>query len=394
MEVFNHRTKIVFGENARDYLRQLEFEGVQHSGTIKACIATDKVVRDLGLLAKVTEILDALGYTYRVYDEILPDPTTDQIETGLKHIIETKPDLLIAVGGGSVIDAAKAIMHSCLNLKKALVGQYAVHKPTFVAIPTTSGTGSEVTSYSVVTNAQTHVKIPIVDEDMLPDVAILDPLFTKSVPPFITAVTGMDVMTHAFEALMSKDSTAFTDMLAKEALRLCFTYLSCAVQDGNDLMARTQMHMASCMAGMAFNSAGLGIGHALAHAVGGRYRISHGHANSIFLANTLRFNLLSVAAGKGQDSQLVKKMADVSRGLGLTENSRDASAIRVLVSKVERLTKSIGIKPGLRGAKVEMKQLKTDMPFLLETIRKDKCLLTSPIDPSDEEICRLLFESY
>ncbi len=394
MEVFNHRTKIVFGEGAREYLRQLEFEGVKRSGTINACIATDKVVRDLGLLDKVTEILDALGYTYRVYDDILPDPTTDQIETGLKHIIETKPDLLIAVGGGSVIDAAKAIMHSCLNLKKALVGQYAVHKPIFVAVPTTSGTGSEVTSYSVVTNAQTHVKIPISDEDMLPDVAILDPVFTKSVPPFITAVTGMDVMTHAFEALMSKGSTVFTDMLAKEALGICFDYLKSAVESGGDLNARTQMHMASCMAGMAFNSAGLGIGHALAHAVGGRYRISHGHANSIFLANTLRFNLLGEAKEQVEHDRLVRKMADVSRHLGFTDNSRSVSAIKVMISKVEMLSESIGIKRGMRGAKVEMKQLKADMAFLIETIRKDKCLLTNPVDPSDEEICRLLFESY
>lgn len=394
MEVFNHRTKIVFGDSARDYLKQLNFEGALQGGTVKACIATDKVVRNLGLLETVTDILDEVGYTYRIYDDILPDPTTEQIEIGLKHIIETKPDLLIAVGGGSVIDAAKAIMHSCLNLKKALVGQYSVHKPTFVAIPTTSGTGSEVTSYAVVTNAETHVKIPISDEDMLPDIAILDPIFTKSVPSFVTAVTGMDVMTHAFEALMSETSTPFTDMLAKEALNLCFNHLENAVHRGDDMQARTQMHMASCMAGMAFNSAGLGIGHALAHAIGGRYRIAHGHANAIVLLHALQFNLIDNASGGVRDKTLAEKMANVTRGLGLTDSTRDINAIKSLIRKVERISENIGVKKGIRGAGVDLEALRADMLFLIDNIKRDKCLETTPVKASDAEICRLLFESY
>lgn len=391
MEIFNHRTKIVFGQNGIDWLKD-----VQHIGNAKtACIATDTVVRDIGLLQKVTNALDQAGLEWKIFDEIQPNPTTEEIETGLKHIIETKPDLLIAIGGGSVIDAAKAIMHACLNLKKMLVDGRAIHKPEFIAIPTTSGTGSEVTSYAVITDSKSHAKIPIASEEMLPDVAILDPAFTKSVPRTVTAMTGMDVITHALEALMSKGATQLTDILAESALKICFEHLENVVIDGENIESRAQMHLASCMAGMAFNSSGLGATHAFAHAVGGLYGIPHGLANALFLPGVMRHNLIPMEAGDTtRNSETQTKLASVARRLGFSRSAKAEEANRELIEAIEALMRCIGIKQGLRHHNVMLESLQEDAADILIAAKNDICMKTNPVYMTDEKMCTILFESY
>jgi len=305
---------------------------------------------------------------------------------GLKHILETKPDVLIAIGGGSVIDAAKAIMYSCLNFKKKIIDSHTVKKPLFIAIPTTSGTGSEVTSYAVITDQKTGLKCPLTSEDMLPDIAILDPKLTVSVPPFVTTMTGIDVITHAVEAYLSINANLMTDMLAKESLALCFDNLERAVHNGSDIEARSQMHLASCLAGMAFNSAGLGITHSLAHAIGGKYHIPHGTANGIFLVPVLQYN--------SENNDVKARLASLSRKLKISSDYRSGESVNELLNYIKSLLEDIGFDAKLKSYHVKIDDIKLDLPDLIMSVKEDICTVTSPVKPSDVDICRFILESY
>ena len=308
MEKFILKPEIYYGKNAINYLSELNGK--------KACIVTDKFMVDLGFIEKITKILDETGITYKVFSEVEADPSRETVLRGLNHIIEQKPDILIAMGGGSPIDAAKAIMYFCIKTKEKLVEPELIKKPWFVAIPTTSGTGSEVTSYAVITDKEKNIKIPLTENIMLPDVAILDYELTKTMPPSVTADTGMDVLTHAIEAYVSKYASDYTDIYAKKAIEIVFDYLNKAYEDGSDLEARGKMHNASCMAGIAFCNSSLGINHSLAHALGGTFHLPHGRCNALFLPYVVRFN----AGLKGlqiENLEVAKKYQKIARTIGL-----------------------------------------------------------------------------
>ncbi|MBP2028158.1 alcohol dehydrogenase class IV [Acetoanaerobium pronyense] len=337
MHTFGLKTQILSGEGSLEYIETLNVNSV--------CIVTDMTMIKIGALARIAKVLDKASIKYRIFDSVEADPSLDTVRKGLNHIIENKPDALIAVGGGSVIDAAKAIMFFCIKTKEELVHKSEIHKPLFIAIPTTSGTGSEVTSFSVITDYSASTKIPLTDPLMLPDIAILDAGFTLSVPPFVTADTGMDVITHALEAYVSNSAGSFSDVYAEKALDLALKNLITAYEKGSDVKARQNMHDASCMAGIAFTNAGLGINHSLAHAIGGRFKISHGRANAILMPHIISFN----SGLLDKTTEIYgEKYDQIAKKLGLNLATREERII-AFIELIKKLNEIMGIQSSFRA---------------------------------------------
>ena len=323
------------------------------------------------LINKVTDILDTQNIHYHIFDEITPDPSTEIIQKGLSHIVNLKPDALIALGGGSVIDAAKAIMYFCIQLKKNFIEEKLIIKPYFIAIPTTAGTGSEVTNFSVITNEKTNVKIPLTNDLMLPDEAILDPNLTISVPKSVTSATGMDVLTHAIESYISKNSGVFSRMHSLEAIRLVSSNLLLCFNDLSNLKYRENLQIASCMAGIAFNSSGLGITHSIAHVLGSSFHLPHGLCNAIVLPTVIEFN--------GNDKDIAKYYCDILKTIGVFNISENDSP-KILKSLIERLNKELDIPNNLRDLNINKEQFEAPIPKLAQTALNDICTNTNPVD--------------
>lgn len=272
---FSIPTTIYMGGDALDRLQGFPIK--------RALLVCDPFLTKNGAVELVSSRLEAMGAQWELFDQIVPDPTVDLVSAGAARILDYRPDTLIAPGGGSAIDAGKAI-----NFIYTQMG--ASEKPLFVAIPTTSGTGSEVTSFSVLSDPKAGAKYPLVDDRMLPEAALLDPSLTLSVPPHVTADTGLDILTHALEAYVSPFASDFTDALAEKAIALVFANLPRAVKDGGDFEARERLHNASCMAGIAFNNASLGICHGMAHPLGALLHLPHGRSNALLLPHVAAFN--------------------------------------------------------------------------------------------------------
>jgi alcohol dehydrogenase class IV len=276
-------------------------QAVAGFGHAKVLIVTDRVIAQLGLLRGLTDALDAGGTAYAVFDEITPDAPIPLIERGIAAYRDHDCDALVAVGGGSSIDAAKAIAVAIANPSKslrALAGYYkGLRTPVPVyAVPTTAGTGSEVTVAAVIADPERQSKLVIVDTRLVPRMAALDPALMTGLPPAITAATGIDALTHAVEAFIGRWATPHTDSLALAAVGMIFDSLRTACHDGANLEARENMALASTYAGMAFTRANVGYVHAIAHQFGGRYHTPHGLANALMLPHVLRFSAPAVTA--------------------------------------------------------------------------------------------------
>ena len=231
----------------------------------------------------ITAPLNSAGIEYDIFHDVVPDAPVDKIAEGVKKFLEYQPEAVVAVGGGSAIDSSKAIREFALKSNN-------YGKVGLIAIPTTSGTGSEVTSFAVVNDTAAHVKYPLISESLTADEAILDAELVRSVPPAITADTGMDVFTHALESYVSTAHNEFSSALAEKAIEICGVFLLRAYLDGSDMHARKKMHVASCLAGLSFNTAGLGITHSMAHQLGAMFHIPHGRANAMLLPHIVEFN--------------------------------------------------------------------------------------------------------
>lgn len=378
MNGFYVPTKIFSGEAAFENLKQYPIH--------RMCIICDPFIEKSGMIKKLLRVLEEMGAEYRIFSDITPDPNTDLVVQGLIRILDHKPDAVLAMGGGSAIDAAKAISYMYQKVAGA-------PKPLCIVVPTTSGTGSEATSFAVITDSATHIKYPLVDDKLLPNIAILDPSLVRSVPPKVTADTGMDVLTHAVEAYVSTDANDFSDALAEKAVRLTVEHLPWVYKHGDDMNAREHMHNASSMAGVAFNHAGLGINHSIAHIVGGRFGIPHGRANAIVLPYVIEFNSYLADRNHAADSQAAMKYSQLGVLIGGGSYS-GPQAIRHLIITVERMLAEFEIPGSLKKAGVDQQAFMESVEELAEIALKDKCTATNPRAVSKKQMVGLMKRIY
>lgn len=280
---------IIFGENALEHLSTLEGK--------KATIVTGgSSMKRFGFLDEAKKQLEKAGMEVSIVDGVEPNPSIETVIRGGKEMAEFGPDWIVAIGGGSALDAAK-VMWVYYEYPETVFQDLVEFKfPTlrtkakFVAVPSTSGTASEITAFSVITDPENHIKYPLVSYEMTPDIALLDPAIPAKMPPHITANTGMDVMAHAVEAYVSNAASCYTDPLAYEAIRLVFDNIVKAYDKADDMVAREGMHNASALAGMAFTNSSLGLVHSLAHKIGGEFGLTHGLANAILMPYIIDYN--------------------------------------------------------------------------------------------------------
>lgn len=379
MNSFDIRTKIYFGDNALDRLNDLPYK--------KVMIITDPFIAESGMLRLITDRLAQAFISFKVFSDVVPDPPLEKIEVGVKALLECDPDAVITVGGGSAIDSAKAIRE---------FGERATGKQiALIAIPTTSGTGSEVTSFAVVTDTQNNIKYPLVSDTMLPTEAILDAELVRSVPASVTADTGMDVLTHAIEAYVSIKNNEFSAALAEKAIEICGTFLLRSYLDNNDTHARKKMHVASCLAGLAFNSASLGLNHGIAHALGGRFHIPHGRANAIVLPHVIEFNsdINKHSKSKKEYPKCVEKYCNVAKLLGVN-NFNEITTIRALVGWIQFMNKEMNIPLSVSQCGVEKHEYMNAVEQMAEKAIADSCTATNPRVPTKSDVCLILEHLY
>ena len=364
---FYGKTKICYGKYALDTLEEVS--------CTHAFVVTDPFMVKSGFAAQVTSHLERRDIPVEIFSDVEPDPSLETVKRGALAYAASKADLVVALGGGSAIDTAKAIIYFACKAADDLP------RPVLAAIPTTSGTGSEVTSISVVTDKQNSVKIPLNDDMLIPDVAILDARFTRTVPPSVTAATGMDVLTHAIEAYTSRNHNAFTDILAVEGTRYVFSALLRAYQNMEDMQAREALLLGSCMAGMAFNNSGLGLTHSMAHALGGQFHIPHGCANALLLPHVIRFN--SFDAGV--------RYRELARIIGLPHSNVEEGT-SALVNAINSLCDAMKVPMRVRDLKVDETAYRQALDSMSIHAYNDLCTKGNPRRPSLGDI-KKLFEA-
>jgi alcohol dehydrogenase class IV len=364
MTQFYGKTKICYGPYA---LEALETFPADH-----AFVVTDPFMVKSGFAEQALSHLSRKGIGYSVYSDVETDPSLQAVVETTRHFLESKADMIIALGGGSAIDMAKAVSYFGRKVDTA-------RSVRLVAIPTTSGTGSEVTSIAVVTDKVNGVKIPLNDELLIPDAAILDARFTRTLPPHVTAATGLDVLTHAVEAYTSRQSNMFTDIYAERAIRIVFTYLGRAYGQGDDMVAREHMLLGSCMAGLAFTNSGLGITHSMAHSLGGLFHVPHGLANAVLLPFVIAFN--SFDAGV--------KYREIAEMIGLPASSVEEGT-RNLTGAVRDLNASMKIPARVRELKVDEREFRRSLDTMAQNVLEDICTKSNPRSPSRGDIVSLL----
>jgi len=407
MQWFKIPEKIYFEYGSTKYLEDMP-------NISRAFIVTDPFMMKLGYVDKVLYYLrKRQQYVHsEIFYDVEPDPSVDTIMKGCDLMNKFKPDVIIALGGGSAIDAAKGMWlfyeypeldFNALKLKFMDIRKRVFRFPKLgskakmVAIPTTSGTGSEVTSFAVITDKRKNIKYPLADYELTPDIAIIDPDFTLSVPPSVTADTGMDVLTHAIEAYVSIMASDFTDGLAIKAIQLVFEYLPKAYKNGDDRIAREKMHNASCIAGMAFTNAFLGINHSLAHKLGGEFHIPHGRANAILLPYVIEYNAQKpnkfASFPKYETFIADKKYAEIARALGLPA-SNTKEGVDSLIKAVRNLMKELNMPLTIADCKINKKEFMAKVPELADRAFEDQCTTANPKLPLVKELEEIYIKAY
>ena len=359
MEVFKLKTAISFGPDALAALEELAGQRVM--------VVTDDFLAKSGLLDKVKARLP--GCTVETFTGVVPDPPLEVVARGARALADCKPQAVVAFGGGSALDCAKAMVEYGKKLG-------APAEITFWAVPTTAGTGSEVTSFAVLTDSRKGVKYPLVDDALLPHRAVLDPVFLAGVPAKVTADTGMDVLTHAAEAYVAKGANVYTDALAEKAFALAWSSLPAAFHGEQE--AKGRMLLASNLAGIAFNAAGLGLSHSLAHALGGRFHIPHGRLNAMLLPHVIRFN--------AADRQTAERYAALAKACGLTPTARG------LAFAMERLRGRLEQPGRLSECGVDAKTVRDQGDEIAAAALADLCAPSNPRSVTPQDIKAILRE--
>ena len=408
MQWFKIPPKIYFERDAVQYLQVMP-------NISRAFIVSDPMMVKLGYVDKVLYYLrKRTEYCHcEIFSEVEPDPSVETIHNGVRAMNAFQPDVIIALGGGSAIDAAKGMWlfyenpetsFDGLRLKFMDIRKRAFHFPNLgkktqmVAIPTTSGTGSEVTSFSVITDKKNgNIKYPLADYELTPDVAIIDPQFVSTMPKSITADTGMDVLTHAIEAYVSVMATDYTDGLAIKAIELIFDYLPRSWRDANDAEAREKVHNASCIAGMAFSNAFLGINHSLAHKLGGEFHIPHGRANAVLLPYVIAYNAQKPTKftifPKYSKFVADQRYAQIARYLGLGGKTQEEQ-IANLIQAIRNLMKELNVPMSIRECGVDEKTFMETLPGLAERAFEDQCTTANPRYPLVSELEEIYRKAY
>ncbi|MBG9366625.1 1-propanol dehydrogenase PduQ [Streptococcus sp. NLN64] len=374
----HYKTELVIGTNALEELRSFQNQGI--------LMVADPFLEKTGQLEYVKNHLDSSNRV-TVFTEVCPDPPIEVIVAGIQSSQEQTIDIILAIGGGSALDAAKAIYY--FGKKEG-----GFQEVTLIAIPTTSGTGSEVTDFSVITDADLGRKYPIVDRELLPDLAILDANLVRSLPRQITADTGIDVLTHVLEAYVSTQATDFSDALVEKTVQLVFEYLPKAYRNGQDMEAREKMHIASTMAGMAFNTTSLGIVHSLSHASGAVFHIPHGRMNSILLPKVIAYNAgLEGARIGNQQLEVAKRYQQLARILGCSAPN-PAQGVKQLLDKLRQLQRKLDLPETLAAYGIDQPSFEREKESIAESALKDPCTVTNPRQPSVSDLATILSTSY
>lgn len=346
----------------------------------KALIVTGHIHTKLRLVKQVTDVLDKHGIKYVIFDETKPNPTVTNVNDGKKILEENNCDCIISYGGGSPHDAAKGMALLATNGGK-IEDYEGIDKSKYPQLPlfainTTAGTASEMTRFSIITDEKRHIKMAIVDKNITPLVAVNDAKLMITMPKALTAATGMDALTHAIETYVSIAATPITDACAEKAIELIAKYLKIAVDNGEDLEARTQMAYAEYLAGMAFNNASLGYVHAMAHQLGGFYDLSHGVCNAILLPHVMKFN----------SDVCMERFKKIALLMGVNPHKLNKeNVVDEAIGAVKKLSKEINIPAGIKelGAKEE------DFKVLATNALKDACGLTNPKKATLEDIIEI-----
>ena len=376
MKSFEIKTKIYFGEQALDRLKELPYK--------KILVISDPFVVKSGMIQLITAPIVEAGIEYDIFSEVVPDPPIEKISLGVKKLLEYQPDAIVAVGGGSAIDSSKAIREFALKIER--YGEVAL-----IAIPTTSGTGSEVTSFAVVSDPAVGRKIPLVSRELTPEETILDAELVRSVPPAVTADTGMDVFTHALEACVSTERNEFATALAEKAIEICGVFLLRAYLDGNDMHARQKMHVASCLAGLAFNSTSLGLNHGMAHQLGAMFHIPHGRANAMLLPHIIEFNSDINKHSRSRKEYLpaVKKYSTVAQILGLSSYNK-IMTVRSLVNWVQFMLKEMDIPLSIsQMGTITKEEYMSKVEEMAEAALADSCTATNPRPATKADVIQI-----
>lgn len=407
MQWFKVPEKIYFEAGSIQYLEKMP-------DITKAFIVTDESMVKLGYVDKILyHLRKREQYVHsEIFAEVEPDPSFDTIKKGVAAIELFQPDVIIAIGGGSAMDAAKGMWlfyeHPEADVEGLKLKFMDIRKRTYkfpklgtkakmVAIPTTSGTGSEVTSFAVITDKKQNKKYPLADYELTPDVAIIDTDLVMTLPKKITADTGMDVLTHAIEAYVSNMASDYTDGLAEKAVELVLNNLVNAYNDGNDRVAREKMHNASCIAGMAFTNAFLGLNHSIAHKIGGEFHVPHGRANAILLPYVIKYNATKptkfVSFPKYEYFIADEKYATLARKNGMKAKTTE-EGVDSLIEAVKDLMKRMEMPTSFKEAGVDEKEYLAAVDMLADRAFEDQCTTANPRVPLVTEIKQILLDAY
>jgi len=384
---FFNSPEIVFGEESLSYLEQLEGK--------RAFIVTDAVITRLGHAARVKQALQAVGFDVAVFDSVEPDPTLEIVRAGSAAMTAFQPDWVVGLGGGSPIDAAKAmwVLYERPDVDPEGINPIEKlglrRKARFLAIPTTSGTGSEATWAIVLTNAAERRKLGLGSREAMPDIAIVDPSLVMSLPPRVTADTGMDALTHAVEGFTCQWHNDFSDGLCLRAAQLVFEYLPRAYHDGDDLEARTKMHNAACIAGAGFGNAGASLAHGMGHALGGVFHVPHGRAVSLMLPYVIEFCARGEAAGAVGST----RYGELAHFLNLPCSNEPEAAAK-LAAAVRQLQLALDQPRTILACGIARRDLDREMALLVANASNDNQTITSTRIPDDVEMRRIFEYAY
>ena len=379
----------------------------------KVFIVTDEFLFTHGYTKPITNKLEELGITYTTFSDVQPDPTLASAKEGAKLMDSFKPDCIIAIGGGSAMDAGKIMwvlyehpeidfMDMAMRFSDIRKRVYTFpkmgEKAYFIAVPTSSGTGSEVTPFAVITDEKTGIKYPLADYELMPKMAIVDTDMMMDAPKGLTSASGIDAVTHCLEAYASMMATEYTDGLALRSIKTIFEYLPTAYENGQDVVAREKMANAATMAGMAFANAFLGVCHSMAHKLGAFFHIPHGIANALMIDLVLRFNASETPVKMGTFPQYsyphtLRRYAEVAENLGLGGNS-DEEKLENLIKAIDELKEKIGIKKTIRDYGVDEQEFLSKLDEMSKQAFDDQCTGANPRYPLIEEIKQMYLEAY